>query len=72
MSEGDEKYYEAVARFKREFLEEALAAHNGNRTHTARTLGLQRTYLLRLIREFGLNQPSNSEPRIFLPSVSNR
>ena len=72
MSKGGDKYYEAVARFKREFLEEALAAHNGNRTHTARTLGLQRTYLLRLIREFGLNQPSNGKPRISLPSVSNR
>src|SRR5436309_3083892 len=70
MSEGDEKYYEAVARFKREFLEEALAAHNGNRTHTARTLGLQRTYLLRLLREFGLNQPGNGRRKLRAVSVS--
>jgi hypothetical protein len=29
----------------------------GNRTHTARALGLQRTYLLRLIRELGVAAP---------------
>jgi hypothetical protein len=29
----------------------------GNRTHTARVLGLQRTYLLRLIRELGVAVP---------------
>jgi len=63
MSEGGEKYHEAVARFKCEFLEEALAAHNGNRTRTARTIGLQRTYLLRLLRGFGLSQPGNGNRR---------
>lgn len=49
------KYHEAVAAFKRQLLVHMLAAHGGNRTRTARALGLQRTYLLRLLREFGLN-----------------
>jgi DNA-binding NtrC family response regulator len=47
-------YQRAVDSFKREFLARTLAAHGGNRTRSARALGLQRTYLLRLIREFGL------------------
>jgi DNA-binding NtrC family response regulator len=63
MSDDSAKYHAAVARFKREFLQEALAAHNGNRTRTARTIGLQRTYLLSLIREFGLSQPGNGSRR---------
>jgi DNA-binding NtrC family response regulator len=29
----------------------------GNRTHAARALGLQRTYLLRLIRDLGVAAP---------------
>ena len=52
MSEPLEKYHAAVASFQREFILAMLAAHGGNRTRTARTLGLQRTYLLRLIRQF--------------------
>jgi len=47
-------YQRAVENFKREWLAEALVAHGGNRSRTARTLGLQRTFLLRLIRELGL------------------
>ena len=72
VSDAVESYHDAVHRFKREFLSRMLAAHGGNRTWTARAIGLQRTYLLRLIREFGLNQPSNGKPGISLPSVSSR
>ena len=43
------EWHEAVRRFKRVLVEQALAQSHGNRTHAARTLGLQRTYLLRLI-----------------------
>ena len=43
---------EALTRRKRELLTSALAATGGNRTHAARRLGLQRTYFLRLLREF--------------------
>jgi hypothetical protein len=51
-------WYEAVAAFKRELVEHALACTGGNRTQAARVLGLQRTYLLRLMREMGVNAPA--------------
>jgi len=54
MSQSIERYHQAVARFRRNFLIEALKANGGNRTRTAAALGLQRTYLLRLIRDFGV------------------
>ncbi len=50
-------YQQEVESFKRELLTRALLTHGGNRTHAAKALGLQRTYLLRLIREFSLNVP---------------
>lgn len=43
-----------MTEFKKRLLAEALCAYGGNRTHAAQALGLQRTYLLRLIRDFGL------------------
>ena len=54
-------YHEAVARFKREYLCEVLKAHGGNRTRTAKTLGLERTYLLKLIRDFQLKEGADSK-----------
>jgi transcriptional regulator with GAF, ATPase, and Fis domain len=48
---------EAIRSFKRQRLEQALARAHGNRTHAARELGLQRTYLLRLIHELGVQAP---------------
>ena len=48
------EYQRAVDTFKRELLVVTLTAHGGNRTHAARALGLQRTYFLRLIRQFGV------------------
>lgn len=50
-------FHKEVDNFKKQFLQTALETHGGNRTHTARTLGLQRTYLLRLIREFAIMVP---------------
>lgn len=50
-------YHKEVENFKRELITRTLIAHGGNRTHAAKTLGLQRTYLLRLIRELGLRVP---------------
>lgn len=48
---------DAVAAFKRRLLTDALVDAGGNRTHAAQALGLQRTYLLRLIRDFGVDVP---------------
>jgi DNA-binding NtrC family response regulator len=50
-------YHGAVCDFKRRLIENALRAAAGNRTHAARVLGLQRTYLLRLIRELHIVAP---------------
>jgi DNA-binding NtrC family response regulator len=47
-------YHGAVSDFKRRLIETTLHETRGNRTHAARTLGLQRTYLLRLPRADGL------------------
>ncbi len=50
-------WHEAIRQFKRALLEQALACANGNRTYAARALGLQRTYLLRLIRDLDVAAP---------------
>jgi DNA-binding NtrC family response regulator len=50
-------YHGAVCDFKRRLIEATLHQVRGNRTHAARALGLQRTYLLRLIRELGVTTP---------------
>ena len=57
MSSG---YRSAVATFKRELIEAALRDHHGNRTHAARALGVQRTYLLGLIRDLGVAAPASA------------
>jgi DNA-binding NtrC family response regulator len=56
-------YHGAVSDFKRRLIEATLHQMRGNRTHTARALGLQRTYLLRLIRELGVTAPPPPPPR---------
>jgi DNA-binding NtrC family response regulator len=40
--------------FRRQVIEHTLAAHRGIRTNAARALGIERTYLLRLMRELGI------------------
>ncbi len=50
-------YHGAVSDFKRRLIEATLHQALGNRTHAARALGLQRTYLLRLIRDLGVAAP---------------
>lgn len=51
-------YHAAVNAFRARLLLDALTAHGGNRTRTAATLGLQRTYLLRLMRQMGVSVPA--------------
>ena len=57
------EFQRAVENFKREFLLLTLAAHSGNRSRAARALGLQRTYFVRLIRDFGLGRPGAEASR---------
>ena len=47
--------HEAVSAFKRTLVLEALAASGGNRSRAALALKIERTSLLRLIRELGLS-----------------
>jgi DNA-binding NtrC family response regulator len=55
-------FHGAVGEFKRRLIEATLAQAGGNRTRAAKALGLQRTYLLRLMREFQICIPAASSP----------
>jgi DNA-binding NtrC family response regulator len=55
-------FHRAVCEFKRRLIEATLSQSGGNRTRAARALGLQRTYLLRLIREFQVRVPPAASP----------
>ena len=50
-------YHKEVNNFKKQILQTALETHHGNRTHAARALGLQRNYLLRLMRDLEVRVP---------------
>ena len=50
----DSTYSQAKERALREVIQRALAKHAGNRTHAARELGLDRAYLQRLVKKYGL------------------
>lgn len=52
---GPVALFEAENEFRREFLIAALARHKGNRTKAAQELGIQRTYLIRLIKNLGID-----------------
>ena len=54
-------FRDAVIAFKRQLLVDTLATTAGNRTSAARVLGLQRTYLQRLIRELGVTPPRGAD-----------
>ena len=53
-------FHGAVTAFKRRLIERTLTELGGNRTRAARALGLQRTYLLRLMREFEVHVPAGA------------
>ena len=55
-------FHGAVSEFKRRLIEATLSQFGGNRSQSARALGLQRTYLLRLIRELGVTAPPALAP----------
>src|SRR5712692_12098727 len=55
-------FHGAVSDFKRRLIEATLTQSGGNRTRAARALGLQRTYLLRLMREFEVRIPPSPGP----------
>jgi transcriptional regulator with PAS, ATPase and Fis domain len=52
---GELSFYEAVDEYRRELIARTLAQTDGNRAAAARILGLQRTYLSRLIKNLDLS-----------------
>ncbi|MBI3458448.1 MAG: sigma-54-dependent Fis family transcriptional regulator [Candidatus Rokubacteria bacterium] len=52
--EGSRSFHAQIEEFKRGLILSTLRRTGGNRTQAARILGLQRTYLAKLIRELGL------------------
>jgi hypothetical protein len=54
MASREVPLHEAVSAFKRSLLVRTLAANGGNRSRAAAALQIERTSLLRLIRELGI------------------
>lgn len=52
----DKTLKDAVTAFKKKYLESVLHTHHGNQTAAAAQLGIQRTYLSRLIKELDVNR----------------
>jgi DNA-binding NtrC family response regulator len=59
-------FHGAVSAFKRHLIEATLHRVGGIRTRAARAPGLQRTYLLRLIRDRGVSAPPAPQLRRIL------
>ncbi len=55
-SEAPAAFHEAVVAHKRQIIREALRRSGGNRSRAASALGLQRTYLSRLIKELQVHE----------------
>jgi DNA-binding NtrC family response regulator len=57
-------YHDLMAAYSRKIIEEALHRNGGNRTRASEDLGLQRTYLTKLLRqkEISGGQPKDSSP----------
>lgn len=51
--------HEALHLYKRQLVLETLASHEGNRSRAAAALRIERTSLLRLIRELGITEVPN-------------
>jgi Nif-specific regulatory protein len=47
-------FHVQVAEFRKRLIQEALQRCGGNQTKAAEALGLQRTYLARLVKQLGL------------------
>ena len=55
MPAGPLSLHEAISAFKRRLIVHALSRHDGNRSRAAVALGIERTSLLRLIRDLGID-----------------
>lgn len=59
MTDIGHPYHDALDRYRRALIHAALIRAGGNRQHAAKALGLERTYVLKLIARFGIDLPSN-------------
>jgi len=50
----DKPFHKTMKNYKRYVIEDALKKSSGNQSKAARLLGLQRTYLARLIRQLNI------------------
>jgi Nif-specific regulatory protein len=57
-SDAPRDFHEAVVAYKRQIIREALHRSGGNQSKAASALGLQRTYLSRLIKELQVSEKS--------------
>lgn len=57
-SDAPRGFHEAVVAYKRQIIREALHRSGGNQSRAASALGLQRTYLARLIKELQVREKS--------------
>lgn len=59
--DGGRRYHDAVRRYQRQVIRRALTDSGGNQARAAQTLGLQRTYLARLIKKLEIRQAEDQE-----------
>jgi DNA-binding NtrC family response regulator len=53
---GPQLFHESIEDYKRYVIEDALKKSSGNQSKAAQLLGLQRTYLARLIRQLNISE----------------
>ncbi len=63
MIEHGVHYEDAVSEFEKRFIAKALDKHDGNRSKTARTLGIHRNTLSRKIEEIRMNHRARRRKR---------
>jgi len=56
-------YRDAVNRYRGALVRAALIRHGGNRTQAAAALGIERTYILKMIHRLQIDVPSNGPGR---------
>jgi DNA-binding NtrC family response regulator len=59
-------FKQEMDRYAKEFIEQALRNHGGNRSHTARYLGMSRRGLLNKIKDLEIEIPSSRKPDVIL------
>jgi len=63
-------FKQEMDRHAKSFIEQALRDHSGNRSHTARYLGMSRRGLLNKIRDLEIEVPTSLKPDVVLDSFT--